>query len=31
MVRHSMPPPTTKHVDKKKRLNKKQCRKDVTP
>jgi len=31
MVRHSMPPPTTKHVDKKKRLNKKKCREDITP
>ena len=31
MVRHAMPPPTTKHTDKKKRLNKKQGREDITP
>jgi|TARA_B100001778_G_scaffold192035_1_gene158321 hypothetical protein len=29
MVRHPMPPPTTSHTDKKKRLNKKKCRKSL--
>ncbi len=29
MVRHPMPPPTTSHTDKKKRLNKNKCRKSL--
>lgn len=28
LARHAMPPPTVKHIDRKKKRNKRQCRDD---